>query len=412
MSAAITAAVVVGGATIYSARKAGKQADKAMAQADAASKLQFEISQQQIDMAKDQWNLYQKEIFPLEQQQQQLGVDRQQLDFDIYEKYYVPLQQEFIAEAMEGVEAQPERAAREARLATDAAFETEEGVRQRQLERRGVRPGTAGAYESGMADVSLNRAAARGFAVNRAVEAERDRAEDVNFARKASALGRAPATALGSGGISPGTAAAGLASAGTTAYGAGSQSARQAGMWGDAAAGGVAGGVQLGMQAYDLFNRYKSPTPSFNPTPVNTGFSPTSFNSYPAPAPTGAAGVNLNVPATMDLSIAGSSPQPTLAPSLGYAEGGMVQPPQLSRGGYANGGVVTGPPGYDQVPARIVSPDGMQQETNLMAGEYVIPADVVAAVGTDPLDEIIERAREKKMKRMEPPNQLSRGRNQ
>jgi len=389
MSAAITAAVVVGGATIYGAKKAGDAADRAAGSADAAAQLQFEISQQQIDLANEQWDLYQNKIFPLEQQQMALGVERSELDMQIYEQYYAPLQEAFAAEAMEGIEAQPERAAREARIAVDQAFDTEEGMRERQLQRRGVRPGTAGAYESGMADTSLNRAAAKGMAVNRATEYEMDRVEDANFMRKATALGRAPAISGGAAGINANSAAAGLASAGNTAYGAGAQSANMAGMYGDATAGAVSGGIQLGMQAYDLFNRYSTPSPSAG---MDIGFSPTSFNSYPAPAPapTGAGGIDI-----------GFSP-------TSFNQGGMVKTPPMLQRGYAEGGTVTGPPGYDQVPAGIQQPDGSMVPARLTNGEFVIPADVVAAVGTDPLEDIIEKARSRKQQRNQPKNALTR----
>lgn len=409
MSAAITAAVVVGGATVYAAKKGAKAADRAASSADAAAQLQFEISQQQVDLAKEQWGVYKGKILPQEIEMQKLGLQgqelaiaRQELDQRIYEQYYAPLQESFAAEAMEGIEAQPERAAREARMAVDRSFETEEGMRQRQLERRGVRPGTDSAYESGMADTSLARAAAKGFAVNRAVEAERDRVEDVNFARKAAALGRSPG-ALGiqgaAAGINANSAAAGLAAAGTTAYGAGAQSARQAGMYGDATAGALSGGIQLGMQAYDLFNRYKTPTPSPG---VDIGFNPTSFTPTTTQAPP-----------TSSLNVGGaggggaSSIDIGFSPT-GFAEGGMVETPMLARPGYAQGGTVTGPPGYDQVPAGIQQPDGSMVPARLTNGEFVIPADVVAAVGTNPLEDIIEKARARKADRNAPKNALSR----
>lgn len=395
MSAVLAASAVIGGATIYSATQMGKAADRSAAAAEAGQQLQFEISQQQIDLATEQWSLYKSKILPYELEQMELGADRAQLDQDIYKQYYAPLQEAFATEAMEGIEADPERAAREARVAVDQAFDTEEGMRQRELERRGVRPGS-GAYESGTADTSLARASSKALTVNRAREYERDRAEDINFARKATALGRSPGMTTGSPGITPGASAAGLAAAGNTAYGAGSQAAQMAGMYGNATAGAITGGIQLGTQAYDLFNRYK--TPAAPAGGVNIGFNPTSFGSYPSPAAQPAGG-------GVDLGFA-----PTSFNS--YAEGGPVMAPELARGGYAQGGMVEGPPGYDQVPATVRSPDGAPQPAALTAGEYVIPADVVQAVGTDPLDEIVEKARERKMKRLEPPNQLSRGRQQ
>lgn len=94
--------------------------------------------------------------------------------------------------------------------------------------------------------------------------------------------------------------------------------------------------------------------------------------------------------------------------NMGFAEGGPVNaPPMLSRG-YAGGGEVSGPPGYDQVPARLTGPDGQQHEAQLTDGEFVIPADVVEVVGTGPLDDIIEKARQRKEKAAQPQHALSR----
>lgn len=94
-----------------------------------------------------------------------------------------------------------------------------------------------------------------------------------------------------------------------------------------------------------------------------------------------------------------------------YAEGGLVeQGPQLMRGGMLPGpaGKVNGPPGYDQVPATVRSPDGQQHPTALTDGEYVIPADVVRTVGTGPLDDIIEKARKRKEQGKQSPDALRR----
>ena len=271
-------------------------------------------------------------------------------------------------------------------------FDTEEAMMQRNLERRGVRPGS-GAYESGVADTSLSRAAAKGFAVNRAVEAERDRVEDVNFNRMAVALGRTPVVGGGAPGLSPNAAAYGMAAAGSTAQGAGSQFGNIAGTYGDAAGGMASGGIQLGMQAYDLYNQYSQPSTSGG---MNTGFSPTSFNSYSAPAPSG-GGMDIGFSPT-----AFKDGGPVHAP--GYADGGPV----LSRGQPTGGGEVSGQPGVDQVPAVIEGHDGVQYPARLTDGEYVIPAEAVRAIGTDALDKIIEQTKVNKQKSMQGPNALSR----
>lgn len=395
----VAGAAIIGGATIYSARKAGKSADKAASAQAQAAELQYDISQQQIDLAKEQWNIYKDKVFPLEIEAQKLGIDarelaqqRGELDFGIYEQYYAPMSEQFATEAMEGIEAQPERAAREARLSVDKAFDTEEGMIQRNLERRGVRPGS-GAYTSAASDTSLNRAAAKGFSVNRAVELERDRVEDVNFNRKAVALGRQPlaqGAAQGApGSIPAGLPAAGLAGAGNTAFGAGSQFGSVSRQYGDAASNIMSGGIQLGMGAYDLYNKYKTPSTDF-------GFNTGGGSNFAAGGGYG--------------TVPGSEQSLMLAEqNMGFAEGGPVQAPTLQRSNaYAEGGQVNGPPGYDKVPASIQSPDGSQYPAQLTDGEYVIPADVVKVMGTGPLDDIIEKARMRKEKANQSPNALRR----
>ena len=375
-AAVIGGAVIAGGATIYAAKSAAGSADQAYAGADAAARLQHDIAQQQQDLANEQWTMYKDNIYPLELEAQQLGLDYQKLSFQQYKDYYKPLGDQFAQEAMEGVEADPERAAREARLSVDQQFDTEEGMMQRNLERRGVRPGS-GNYESGIADTSLSRAAAKGFTVNRAVEAERDRVEDVNFNRKAVALGRSPVVGGGAPGLSSGAASYGLAAAGNTAQGAGAAYGNIANTYGNAASGIVSGGIQLGTAAYDLYNKYN--TPAAPPPATYTG---------------GTAGVSSDVgfnPTSMDLT-------------GGFAEGGEVNvPPTLGRGGQVNG-----PPGRDMVPAYVEAQDGTRAPTRLTDNEFVIPADVVAAVGTDTLDDIIESARMRRQKTQQGPNTLTR----
>lgn len=388
MSGVVTAAVVVGGATVYAAHEAGKSADKAMAGADAAAQLQFDISQQQIDLANEQWDLYKDEIYPLEVRAQEMGLEAQEIGLEQYKDYYAPMSEQFATEAMEGVEAQPERAARDARLSVDQAFDSEEGMMQRNLERRGVRPGS-GNYESEINDTSLSRAASKGFTVNRAVEAERDRVEDVNFNRKAVALGRTPTVGGGAPGINSAAASYGLAAAGNTAQGAGSQYGNIAGQYGSAAGNIVSGGVQLGMQAYDMYNKYS--TPSVPTSGYNQGQAQTGTAHAPGSDAEFAAfkdGGQVKVP--------------------GYANGGQVDAPVLARGEPTNGGMVNGPSGVDNVPAYIEGNDGVQYPAKLSEDEFVIPADVVKVIGTGPLDAIIEKARNRKQAGNNSPNALTR----
>ena len=377
-------AVGVAGATLVTgymaSESASDSADKAFDQADRAAQLQFDISQQQMDLANEQWGLYKDNIFPLEQEAQQLGLDYQKLSFEQYEDYYKPLGDQFAQDAMEGIEADPERAAREARLSVDQQFDTEEGMMQRNLERRGVRPGS-GNYESGIADTSLSRAAAKGFTVNRAVEAERDRVEDVNFNRKAVALGRSPMIGGSAPGLSSAAGAYGMAQAGNTAQGAGSQFSNLGNQYGNAAANTMSGVVQVGAQAYDLYNKYNTPAAppasSYNMnnmSSTNTGYAPGSDAEFAA-----------------------------------FKDGGPVNaPPALQRGGYAGGGEVNGQPGVDKINTYIEGPDGSRTPAKISDGEYIIDSDTVRAVGTDALDDIVRQAREKKQKAAQGPNALTR----
>lgn len=380
------ASVAVGA---YGAYSSGKSADAALEQSQDAAALQYKISKEQMDLAREQWELYKTDILPLEQEAQKLGISAQELaqqrgelDLKAYEDYYLPMQESFVSDAMAGIEADPERAAREARMNVNQAFDSAEGSMERNLQRRGVRA-DSGAYDQ---DISLNRAAAQGMAVNSAVEGERDRVEDVNFNRKATALGRQPLAANptqspGSPGVTAGIAAAGMNAAGNTAYSAGQQYGNIANTHGNAAANSLSSGIQLGTQAYDLYNKFKTPTtPS---TAYDMGQAQTGTTYAP-----------------------GSD-----AEFAAFAKGGPVNapggPPILDRGGPNPGGMVNGPPGRDQVPAYIEGNDGQQYPARLQNQEYVVPADVVRDVGEGALDDIIAKSRERKMK-MQNQNALQR----
>jgi hypothetical protein len=218
--------------------------------------------------------------------------------------------------------------------------------------------------------------------------------EDVNFNRLGVALGRQPIAnnptqSPGRPGVTAGLATAGYGAAGNTAYGAAGQYGNLGRTYGDATAGIASAGVQLGTAAYDLWNRYQAPAA-------------TNYGNYSMSTPS-----TNNNPTSMG--------QPAGWDNVGaYAEGGPVDAPMLGRGNPAPGpgapmpgGRVSGPPGRDRVPAVINSPDGQQYDAALTDNEYVIPADVVRQVGTDPLDRIIEQARANKMKASNP-NTLSR----
>lgn len=391
------------GSGLDAGKEAGKRADAAMNQAAGAAKSQLEISQRQLDLADEQWKLYKDNIYPLELEAQKLGLDYKKIAQQQYKDYYAPLGNQFAQDAMDGVEAQPERAARDARLSVDQQFDTEEGMMQRNLERRGVRPGS-GSYESGMADTSLNRASAKAYNVNRAVEYERDRVEDVNFNRKAVALGRSPMISGGTTGVNAGLGPAGLVQAGQTAGNAGRQFGNISNAYGNAAGDIVSGGIQLGAQAYDIYNKYSSSrggggvnvgfnptsfTPNYSPAASPDGFAPTSFNSYSAPTGVSGGGVDI-----------GFQPQK-------FADGGQVNAPTLGRGN-PDGGQVNGAPGVDQVPAYIEGDDGTKYPAKLTDKEFVVPADVMKVIGTGVIEDIIEKARMRKQQANQSPNALTR----
>jgi gas vesicle protein len=393
MSGVIAGAVIGGGALVYAANKSSKSANKALKGADKSAQLQYDISQQQIDLSIEQWEIYKNDILPLEMEAQQMGISAQELamqrgelDLKAYNDFYLPMQEEYTQQAMEGIEADPERAARDARMDMDQAFDSAEGTMQRSQERRGVRPGSGG-DRAGLGDTSLARAAATGYSVNRAVEGERDRVEDVNFNRLGVALGRQPLAnnptqSPGSPGVTAGMAGANLAGAGNTAYGAGEQYGNIGRTYGNAAGGIISGGMQLGSAAYDMYNKYRTPSTGF---PSGGGYNYAMSGGYGT------------TPGSQQSSMLADQ-------NAGFAEGGPVEAPMLGRGGPPPGqgnpmpgGQVSGPPGRDRVPAVIQSPDGGQYNAQLTDDEYVIPADVVRQVGTDPLDKIIEDARASKM---------------
>jgi hypothetical protein len=391
MSSAISAAVVVGAASIYGAKKSGDAADRSIDASENAAKQQAKIADEQLALSREQWDLYKTNIFPLEQEAQELGISAQELaqqrgelDLKAYEDYYLPLQEQFVGEAAAGIEADPKRAAREARMNVDQAFDSAEGSMTRDLQRRGVRP-DSGAYDQ---DISLNRAAASGMAVNSAIEGERDRVEDVNFNRKATVLGRQPLAANptqgpGSPGITAGVATAGMGAAGRTAYGAGQQYGSSANLYGNAAGGAASSAIQLGTAAYDMYNKYAAPS---TPYAGGGGYAPVS-----APVSQwGGGGGGGNYASAI-------TPNQTNGLAA-FNEGGPVNAPELGRAAYGNGGEVNGPPGVDQVPAYIEGSDGGRAPARLTDNEYVIPADVVEIVGTGPLEDIIMKARDRKQK--------------
>lgn len=412
MSAAIAGAVVGGVgvvAGLYTSEKNRKAANKANSQAAALNERQAGIQTMigfwEFQRSEEQWQIYKDKVLPMELEAQELGVDARKLavergeyDQDLYENYYGPLSASFADDAMEGIEGQPERAARDARIAVDKAFDAEEGMRQRDLQRRGVRA-SSGNFESGSADIGLARAAAKAYSVNRAVEAERDRVEDVNFNRKAAALGRQPVNSAASQGgyssVGPGSAHAGM-NAASAAIGRASYPTnaiqQQGAAYAGAAGSGMSSAVQSGMYMLDSLQAI----PQSSAPPINMN-----------------AGNHTSAPAIQFGNAA--PPQSSFNYSLDFNEGGRVPSPfdkyaapaapaQLE---HNPGGEVNGPAGVDQVPAYIESEAGERYPARLSRDEYVIPADVVKAVGTAEFDGIITKARES-MESAKPLHELQR----
>lgn len=395
MGATVAAAAIGGAATLIGSKNAADSADAAIESAEQAAAAQLAISQAQLDMAQEQWDIYKTSIFPLEMEAKELGIDAQQLakqrgerDFQIYNDFYAPLSESFAQDAMEGVDV--DRRMRTAREQTDVAFDSAEDQMRRDRERRGVMTGS-GADRGGTGELALGRAATQALGVTRASET----AEQEDFNRKAVALGRqplgyTPMQGVGSPGLSAGLGAAGLGSAGRTAYGAGQQYTNIGNLYGNAAGDIMSGGIQLGMQAYDLYNKYAAPAPApaqytgYNTGSVVPSLPPNANTDYGTGSVGWAEGGPVNMPPTLD---------------RGYCSGGKVR--------YAEGGEVSGPPGVDQVPATLTGPGGETMPARLSDGEYVIPKDVVDMVGTNELDEIITRAREIKQPPASP-NQLRR----
>jgi len=389
IAGAIIGGSIAAGASIYASNQAGKSADKALNQQEDQLAIQNRIAQEQWDLSKEQWNLYKENIWPIELEAQKLGLTAQEyatqrggIDQKLYEDYYAPAQEKYVQQAIDGVDV--EKRMRDARIATDESFNAQEGATVRNLERRGVRPGS-GNYADAVGDNSLARSATQAWNVRTAVEG----ADNENFNRLGVALGRQPTAANptqnpGSPGIGPGSSASLLGQAGNSFGNTANSYGRTAGMYGNAASGAASAGIQLGAQAYDTYNKYFS----------GGGGGVNNNPSYAAPQQTPSGG---QVHPPSDVSWA-------------WAEGGPVNVPTigLDRQMPGSGGVVNGPPGVDQVPATLTAADGTKGPAALTDEEYVIPADVVRSVGTDPFDEIIEKARARRERAKQGPNSLSR----
>ena len=417
MSGAITAAVA---APIIGGLIAGEGAEsQATAMKDSAA-LQYKAAQENLEFAKEQWDMYETRILPLELEAQGMGIAAQELalqrgedEYQMYQDYYQPMQVKMSEIAMEGSEDRTEQVTRDAATRVSQEFERSKEVTRRNLSRAGVRP-DSGRAEGGERQAGLSEAATRSGEVNRAREGEQVRQETSNFNMLGAATGRAPAPYAptqqgGQAGLNPSQTAAMIGNANTAAGNSSLTAANAAGLqyatYGNMASGAMQG-VSSGISAY-------------NALPSSGGGSPSSYNM--AQTQTGTAQAP-GSQAEFDAFTDGG-----LVPRKGgyvntYADGGKVEKgdkkdsaavqaakentgligfaarwlgdhkkkmdEQIRRdtGNYADGGQVSGAPGVDNVPAVI---DG-QEPAKISSGEYVIPTDVVAAKGTEFFDKLLE----------------------
>lgn len=303
--------------TAYSAYESSEAAD------DMTSSLNSELA-----LSRDKWETYKNDIFPLELEAKQLGIDAQRLAVErgeqtqkLFTDFYMPMLEE-------GPDY--ERFTSQAAGDVTRSFEQQEENERIGLSRMGVDP-SSGRYQAQDRSRGLQEAATRAGAITQAT----NYADDRYFGRIANEVGRQPPAQQSSPSPNMGNSELGRASvygnlAGQYSANVGNTIASGIDLW-DRFSGGGGGGGDMGM-----------------------------------------------------LSPGGGKAEFTPAPDYQYAEGGKVG---LKGAGYAEGRQVFGPPGVDNVPAMI---DGKAQAA-LTSGEYVIPKHVVEAKGTDFFDKIIER---------------------
>jgi hypothetical protein len=210
----MTVAVTAVGVTAYSAYSSNKNANKSMDQQGDAIASQNAIAQQELDMAKEQYNYY--------------------------KTTYRPLEEEIVANAGLSDSEQQEMVTT-AGLTTQSAFDNAEASRNRNLQRMGVNP-NSGAYAENTRKSAISKAVAKANSQNTA----RTQAEEMDYNQKVAAVG------LGKGLSS---SAAGLMSSASSNY-ANQASAYglNAQMYGQQASGSVQLGMGIAgaaMGAYD-----------------------------------------------------------------------------------------------------------------------------------------------------------------
>lgn len=379
MGAIAGVAAVAAGA--YASREAGKAADKQADAMNSANATSAEIAQEELKLAREQWDQYTTNIMPLELESSRLGISAQELalsrgedDYQMYQDYYRPMQIQLSELAQEGVKGQYDRVTRDAANEVDKQFKREGEIQDRELSRMGVKP-DSGRYKAGLNDLSSRNAAARSYAKNTATEQERDRVEGVKFNRLATATGRTPASSAPTQntnvpGLNPSSISNMFSSAANTSSNVANNNQRAAQMYGNSSAGAMQGGIQMAGNVMSMVNRGGGGY-SLGGVGQNAGiYNQTGYTG-------GASGV-----------LSGNE-------FANFQHGGLVEP------SYADGGMVEGPGGVDNVPAMI---DG-QQPAKISAGEFVIPVDVVQQKGTEYFDKLIEKYHAGPQTQTVPPNQ-------
>lgn len=379
--------------------------------ADSNARLAAEVEREKLEMAREQWNTYKEKIMPLELEAQQLGVDARELalsrgeqDLQMFEDYYKPLSQRIVSESQEDL---TDRYTQQAAGQISNQFDNAQAMRERQNFRLGLRP-DSGRFQGREDQVGLQRAAAMAKGQNDA----RMMAEDTRYQRMIQAAGGTPMGSSPSQG-SPG-AGVSPANAGNLMASAGAGYQNMANMYANDAANAMSGGLQMGVNAAQLWQQFKpqtTTTPVSSPVMTNPGAGAWDQTFTPPPSPVGNyQNGGLVRRRYADGGEVSRSPEPQMPmdrPSgsfvermaqvrearsrgLGLSRGApRPQPQQQFAGGgmVAPNGMVMGPPGPDQVPALI---DGVEP-ARIQSGEMVIPEDVVDAKGSEFFTKMIEK---------------------
>jgi hypothetical protein len=233
----MSVAIAAVGVTAVSAYSSNKNANRSMDQQGDAIASQNAIAQQELDMAKEQ--------------------------YDYYKTTYRPLEEEIVANA--GLSSsETNEMITKAGLTTQSAFDSAEASRNRNLQRMGVNP-NSGAYAENTRKSAISKAVAKANSQNTA----RTQAEEMDYNQKVAAVG------LGKGLSS---SAAGLMSSASSNY-ANQASAYglNAQMYGQQASGSAQLGMGIAGAAMGSYGSYvdgkfvASDTGSFQSTQFGKG---------------------------------------------------------------------------------------------------------------------------------------------